>query len=57
VAEGMVFTIEPGIYLREENLGIRLENDVLIGRDRNIDLMETIPIEAEEIEELMNAKR
>jgi Xaa-Pro aminopeptidase len=56
VAEGMVFTIEPGIYLREENLGVRLENDVLIGRDRNIDLMENIPIEAEEIEELMNAK-
>ena len=57
VAEGMVFTIEPGIYLGEENLGIRLENDVLIGPGRNIDLMETIPIEAEKIEELMNAKR
>jgi Xaa-Pro aminopeptidase len=52
----MVFTIEPGIYLREENMGIRLENDVLIGRDRNIDLMENIPIEEEEIEELMNQK-
>jgi Xaa-Pro aminopeptidase len=56
VAEGMVFTIEPGIYLREENMGIRLENDILIGRDRNIDLMGNIPIEAEEIEELMNQK-
>jgi Xaa-Pro aminopeptidase len=56
VTEGMVFTIEPGIYLREENLGIRLENDVLIGRDHNIDLMESIPIEAGEIEELMNAR-
>ena len=53
-AEGMVFTIEPGIYIREENLGVRIENDVLIGKDRNIDLMATIPIEAGEIEELMN---
>lgn len=55
-AEGMVFTIEPGIYIREENLGVRLENDVLIGKDSNIDLMGNIPIEADEIEELMNAK-
>jgi Xaa-Pro aminopeptidase len=53
-AEGMVFTIEPGIYIREEGFGIRLENDVLIGKDRNIDLMEGIPIEAEEIEEIMS---
>jgi len=55
-AEGMVFTIEPGIYIREEGLGVRLENDVLIGKDRNIDLMESIPIEAEEIESLMAAR-
>ncbi|GAA5482203.1 aminopeptidase P N-terminal domain-containing protein [Haloferula sargassicola] len=54
-AEGMVFTIEPGIYIREEGLGIRLENDVLIGVEGNRDLMADIPIEAEEIEELMNA--
>lgn len=54
-AEGMVFTIEPGIYIREENLGVRLENDVLIEADGNRDLMANIPIEAEEIEELMNA--
>ena len=53
-AEGMVFTIEPGIYIREEGLGVRLENDVVIGADRNIDLMANIPIEVEEIEELMN---
>lgn len=56
-AEGMVFTIEPGIYLRDEGFGVRLENDVLIGKDRNIDLMESIPIEAGEIEELMAAAR
>lgn len=52
-AEGMVFTIEPGIYIREENIGIRIENDFLIGKDSNIDLMADIPIEAAEIESLM----
>jgi len=54
VQPGMVFTIEPGIYIREENLGLRLENNVLIGADRNTDLMASIPIEAEEIEALMH---
>jgi Xaa-Pro aminopeptidase len=53
VAPGMVFTIEPGIYIREENLGVRLENDYLIGENGNIDLMASIPIEADEIEALM----
>ncbi|TDB64629.1 aminopeptidase P family protein [Arundinibacter roseus] len=52
---GMVFTCEPGIYIREEGLGIRLENDILITAEGNRDLMAHIPIEAEEIEELMNA--
>lgn len=52
---GMVFTCEPGIYIREEGLGIRLENDILITADGNQDLMSHIPIEAEEIEELMNS--
>ncbi len=55
-AEGMVFTIEPGIYIREEGLGVRLENDFLIGNDSNIDLMGNIPIEAEEIEQLMQQR-
>ena len=55
VSEGMVFTIEPGIYIREENFGCRLENNYLIGIDENIDLMATIPVEAEEIEEIMNS--
>ncbi len=54
-AEGMVFTIEPGIYIREESMGIRLENDVVIGKEKNFDLMHKIPIEVDEIEELMNA--
>lgn len=53
VAPGMVFTIEPGIYIREENLGVRLENDYLIGETGNTDLMANIPIEADEIEKLM----
>lgn len=53
VAPGMIFTIEPGIYIREENLGIRLENDYLIGETENTDLMATIPIEPDEIEALM----
>ena len=52
--EGMVFTIEPGIYIREENMGIRIENDFVIGKNSNIDLMSKIPIEADEIEALMN---
>lgn len=53
---GMVFTIEPGIYIPEENFGIRLENNVVIQENgKPIDLMQNIPIEAEEIEELMNA--
>jgi Xaa-Pro aminopeptidase len=50
---GMVFTIEPGIYIREENLGIRLENDFLITENGNIDLMANIPILAEDIESEM----
>ncbi|MFK7911420.1 MAG: aminopeptidase P N-terminal domain-containing protein [Akkermansiaceae bacterium] len=50
---GMVFTIEPGIYIPEENMGVRLENDILIGEKENVDLMANIPIEADEIEALM----
>jgi Xaa-Pro aminopeptidase len=51
--EGMVFTCEPGLYLKSENLGIRLENDILITKKGNLDLMKNIPIEADEIESLM----
>ena len=51
---GMVFTVEPGIYIREEGLGIRLENNVIITESGNIDLMAAIPLEADEIESLMN---
>jgi Xaa-Pro aminopeptidase len=51
---GMVFTCEPGIYIPEEGLGIRLENNILITSSGNEDLMKTIPLETDEIEELMN---
>lgn len=53
---GMIFTVEPGIYIREEGLGIRLENNILITEEGNIDLFENIPVEINEIEEIMNAK-
>ena len=50
---GMVFTCEPGIYIPEENLGIRLENDILVTEGKPLDLMAHIPLEADEIEALM----
>ncbi len=50
---GMVITVEPGIYIDEEGIGIRIENDVLITADGNIDLMGDIPVEPAEIERLM----
>ena len=53
---GMIFTCEPGIYIPEEKLGIRIENDILITAKGPKDLMKKIPVEVEEIEELMNKK-
>lgn len=52
---GMVFTCEPGIYIREEGFGIRLENDFLVTTNGPVDLMANIPLEAEDIERLMQA--
>jgi Xaa-Pro aminopeptidase len=54
VKVGMVFTVEPGIYIPEESIGIRLENNIVIQEKGYFDLMRNIPIEAEEIEDLMN---
>jgi Xaa-Pro aminopeptidase len=51
--EGMVLTVEPGIYIEEEELGIRIENDVWLTADGNKDLMEKIPVTVEEIEAAM----
>ena len=54
--ENMVFTVEPGIYLPAEGIGIRIEDDVVIQKSGEpFNLMKNIPIEVEEIEELMNA--
>lgn len=53
VKAGMVFTIEPGIYIEEEHIGIRIENNYWITRNGNKDLMKNIPITIEEIEALM----
>ena len=53
--KNMVLTVEPGIYIKEEDFGIRLEDDVVINYDGNpINLMENIPIEIDEIESIMN---
>lgn len=54
-ASGMVLTCEPGIYIREEGLGIRLENNLLITDNGTINLMKDIPLEIDEIEDLMNS--
>ncbi len=55
--EDMFVTVEPGIYLPDEGFGIRLENDILVRADGNVDLMASIPIEADEIEALMASKK
>ena len=55
IKANMVFTVEPGIYIPEEGFGIRLEDDVVIQtKGEPFNLMRNIPIEADEIEELMN---
>ena len=50
---GMVFTCEPGFYIREEGIGVRIENDILITSDGPVDLTADVPREADEIEALM----
>lgn len=54
VEVGNVFTVEPGIYIREENLGIRIENNIVITPNGNDDLFKNFAIEVEEIEDVMN---
>lgn len=53
ITEGMVFTVEPGIYIPEESLGIRIENNIVVTKNGQIDLFADIPREVEEIEALM----
>jgi Xaa-Pro aminopeptidase len=55
-APGWVLTVEPGIYLPEEGFAVRLENTIVVTHGAPVDLMAEIPIEAEEIEELMNRR-
>lgn len=57
IKEGMVFTIEPGIYIEQEQMGIRIENNFWVTKKGNIDLMKNIPITAEDIELLMKKKK
>jgi len=54
---GMVFTCEPGIYIREEGIGVRIENDILVTDGDPVDLTADIPREADEIEALMSSKK
>jgi Xaa-Pro aminopeptidase len=56
IKPGMVFTIEPGIYIEEEKMGIRIENNVWITKTGNKDLMAKIPITVEEIETIMKKR-
>lgn len=54
IAPGWVMTCEPAIYIKEEGFGVRLENTILVTENGQVDLMAKIPIEADEVEELMN---
>jgi len=53
LAHGWVMTVEPGIYIPEENLAVRLENDVLVTEQGPVDLCEHVPIQPDEIESLL----
>jgi Xaa-Pro aminopeptidase len=53
IKAGMLFTVEPGIYIEEEGMGIRIENNIWITETGNVDLFEGIPITVEEIEAAM----
>ncbi len=57
IEAGMVFTVEPGIYIKEEGMGVRIENNVWITKTGNQDLFKNIPVQADEIEALMRRKK
>jgi Xaa-Pro aminopeptidase len=54
LAPGWVITVEPGIYIPEEGIGVRLENDILITADGPVDLCQHVPIEPDAIEALLS---
>lgn len=56
VKEGMLFTVEPGIYIEEEQMGIRIENNIWLTKNGHVDLFKNIPITVEEIEAAMKRK-
>ncbi len=56
IEAGWVMTVEPGIYIRDEGFAVRLENNILVTNNGPVDLMAHIPIEADEIEALMNER-
>ena len=57
IKEGMLFTVEPGIYIEEEQMGIRIENNIWITKTGNVDLFKNIPITVEEIERCMKRSK
>jgi Xaa-Pro aminopeptidase len=57
IKPGWVLTVEPGIYIPKEKLGVRLENDIVVQEGGNLDLMANIPLEIDEIEDLMSRRR
>ena len=57
IEAGMVFTVEPGIYIKEEGMGVRIENNIWVTKTGNQDLFKNIPNKAEEIEALMRRKK
>ena len=57
IQAGMVFTVEPGIYIKEEQMGVRIENNIWITKSGHQDLFKNIPIKADEIEALMKKSK
>lgn len=55
--EGMLLTVEPGIYIEEEQMGIRIENNIWLTKNGNVDLMKNIPVTVEDIEALMKREK
>ncbi|MEO6830972.1 MAG: aminopeptidase P family protein [Chitinophagaceae bacterium] len=57
VKEGMLFTVEPGLYIEDEHMGIRIENNIWLTKTGHIDLMKNFPVTVEEIETCMKRKK